>query len=75
MEENNIDDTIYLSYFGKGSPNYYGINYVHMEEHVTKGKIAISMQHIMEENYPYRWLLNVEPTAKIGGSIYYYDIK
>lgn len=75
LDENNISDPVYLSYFGKGSPDYYGINHVPMEENVKQGKIAISIQHIMEENYPYRWLLDVEPTAKIGGSIYYYDIK
>ena len=67
LDENNISDPVYLSYFGKGSPDYYGINHIPMEENVRQGKIVISIQHIMEENYPYRWLLDIEPTAKICG--------
>lgn len=75
LNDNNISDPVYLSYFGKASPDYYEINHLPLEPHIKKGWIAISIQKMLLPEADYNWLLEKEPVAKIGGSIYLYHIQ
>lgn len=89
LVKNNINEKIYLSYFGNADPNYYQINYQQLPNNVhlntIKGYVAVSVQNLKLpldncENYPecantFIWFNSRQPVAEIGNSIYIYNIK
>lgn len=75
LTEHNITEPLYLNYFGKASPEYYQIHYLPLNSSIKKGLIAISIQNIMSEDKAYAWLLQKKPIAKIGSTIYLYDLQ
>jgi hypothetical protein len=76
LEENNITKPIYLSYFGKASPDYYGISYFPLpDNNLPNGYVAISIQHIESTDAKYQFLLDYKPEAIIGKTIYLYRIQ
>jgi len=79
MEKNKIKK-IKLSYFGNTKPEYYNIEYEELSSGPTTGFIAVSANHLqgigLEGGYErYLWLKKYKPIAKIGYSIFVYDIK
>lgn len=85
LKKNNINEPIYLSYFGTASPEYYGINFKNLPYSCSQnisGYIAISVNNLILpfgnfQNFPYdvngfKWLLNDQPIKRIGHSIYIY---
>ncbi|MFH1995422.1 MAG: hypothetical protein ABIJ27_00310, partial [Candidatus Omnitrophota bacterium] len=78
LDKNNIDE-VALGYFGTARPEYYGIKYKKMAPFTpVRGWVAISATllqgaHITAKD-PYAWLRQYEPVAKIGYSIFVYDI-
>ena len=77
QEKNNLPE-IKLAYFGTADPDYYKINYQKLEPfQPTSGWIAISatyLQGIHTAREGYSWLKRFEPVAKIGYSIFLYNI-
>lgn len=77
LKRNSIKK-IKLSLFGI-DPKYYNIEYEDLPSEPTKGLIAISVNHLqgvfMFEYHDYSWLKKYKPVAKIGYSIFIYDIK
>jgi hypothetical protein len=83
-------EMIYLSYFGSVPPAYYGIYYQpapapwewqHPAEVLPHGRrevLAISVTNLQGVSFPeqdlYRWLYSRTPIAKIGYSIFVYDL-
>ncbi len=81
MDKHGLDN-IYLHYFGTAYPSAYGIDFESPpdNEAIAKdpaftGTIAISVSALYSESKEYYWLLDHEITAKIGYSIWIYDIK
>ncbi|HWP58720.1 MAG TPA: glycosyltransferase family 39 protein [Candidatus Acidoferrales bacterium] len=87
MDENRIQK-IYLSYFGTASPCYYGSRWIALPGSeancsgqaatATSDYIAISATHLQSVYLPFRsyeWLKRYEPMARIGYSIFVYDIR
>lgn len=85
MDEKNINK-IYLSYFGKGSPEYYGINYEPLYPNMEgkiQGLVAISATNLQGaskvvngKHVPeFSWLKKYPLVDKIGYSIFIYDVK
>jgi len=85
LKENNINEPIYLSYFGTASPKYYGINFKNLPYNRSQnisGYVVISVNNLILpfgnfQNFPYdvnvfKWLLNEQPITRIGHSIYIY---
>jgi hypothetical protein len=74
MRENGIE-TVFLDYFGRGSPRYYGVR---TQRRFEGGYIAVSATHLAgvyrEEKTRYDFLQEVEPVAVIGNSILVYDV-
>ena len=79
MDEKGLKK-IYFHYFGTAYPDTYGI--VHesppTNDQLTpdfKGVIAISVSGLFSKAEEYSWLLDYKPVARIGYSIWIYDIK
>lgn len=74
MKENGVE-TIFLDYFGRASPRYYGIR---TQRRFEGGYIAVSATHLAgvyrEEKTRYDFLKGVEPVVVIGNSIFVYDV-
>lgn len=76
LDENNIKEPIYLSYFGKASPDYYGINYLPLPENqMPESYIAMSIQYIESTDAKNQYLFDIKPKAVIGKSIYLFHIQ
>ena len=79
MKEHDIDQ-VYLTYFGHESPKYRGINWTDMPWcELTEGYIMISVNFLKGftkgQEFCSSWLYDYnEPIAKIGNSIYVYNI-
>ncbi len=84
MDEHQIDK-VYLSYFGRGSPEYYKINYETLypdSEGKVRGLVAISATNLQGaavfENGNWRplfsWLKKYSLVDKIGYSIFLYHL-
>lgn len=87
MDEHNINK-IYLSYFGKASPEYYGINYEPLlpdMEGKIKGFVAISATNLQGaykefnsksvKEPAFEWLKKYPLVGKVGYSIFIYNIR
>jgi hypothetical protein len=89
LEDHNAPSIIYLSYFGNASPRYWGIRYqsVPPGPEVTSDRVppgtrpelfaisAFHMQGVAADNHDlYRWLYKRTPIAKVGYSIFVFDI-
>ncbi len=74
MRENGVE-TIFLDYFGRGSPRYYGIR---TQRRFEGGYIAVSATRLASvyrgEKARYDFLKGVEPVAVIGNSIFVYNV-
>jgi 4-amino-4-deoxy-L-arabinose transferase-like glycosyltransferase len=83
------DRKLYLCYFGRADPRYYGIRYTNLPGSLAPGAIeqtaqkpcvlAISATRLVgsesaDEPSPYAPLLSRTPMAILGGSIYLYDM-
>ena len=68
------DREICLSYFGSIDPAYYGIKYRALTDAAKTDTcdIAISVNSLYTGDQ-FAWLRNLNPDARIGFSIYYYD--
>ncbi|MFH1456608.1 MAG: glycosyltransferase family 39 protein [Patescibacteria group bacterium] len=76
LEENNINETIKLDYFGQSVPAYYNINYEPYHGETRTGFIVVSKQLIYgDEDNVYGWLKEIKPTAEIGKSMFVYDLR
>lgn len=78
MDKNKVRK-IKLSYFGFVKPEYYGIDYQDLPQVPTEGLVAISATNLQgayfDDHTRYHWLKKYRPKAKIGYSIFVYDIK
>lgn len=78
LVKNNINEKIYLGYFGKDSPEYRKIIYEQMPCYPVKGIVAISVNLLQgldeEQELCSSWLKNHKPIKKIGYSIFVYNI-
>lgn len=78
LVKNNINEWIYLGYFGKDSPEYRQINYEQLPCYPVKGTVAISVNLLQgldeEQELCSSWLRDYEPIDKIGYSIFIYNI-
>ncbi len=88
LEERKIGP-IHFAYFGMVDPRIYGIDFIPLEERPEKGWAAISVSLVRgrpfysfdrdyrpvwrEADY-YGWARRLEPTARIGHSIFLYDL-
>ncbi|MBU0732162.1 glycosyltransferase family 39 protein [Patescibacteria group bacterium] len=76
MEENNIDEPIYMNYFGRAFPEYYGIEEHEWWDGEKKDRlIFISRSYIVAEDSTAKWLLDIEPKDVIAESIEVYDFR
>jgi hypothetical protein len=93
MEENGVEH-VWLSYFGEGRPDYYGIPYIGLDSWPPRlmdaaarpfypldpapGIYAISatnLQGVHFDNHDrFWWFRRQTPTAKIGYSIFIYEV-
>jgi len=77
LAEKNVEE-ISLAYFGTADPEYYGIRYAPLVPfRLTEGWIAVSATHLQGVHAPrsgYAWLKKFVPEAKIGYSIFVYNI-
>ena len=84
MEANGIAEVCF-SYFGASDPEYYGIQRRHLPISSEKEAIreldcvaAVSATHLVglyTEPGNYSWLRRREPDARIGYTIYVYDLR
>jgi len=81
MLQNNIDH-VCMSYFGAADLNYYKIDFRYLPDtnnyksvQYIDCVIAISVTSLYSQAREYGWLLDFEPTKKIGYSIYVYDFR
>lgn len=81
MDTNSIDH-VCMSYFGQADLVTYGINYWYIPDNANfQGDrqldcvVAISVTSLYSREREYSWLLSYEPTARIGYSIYVYDLR
>lgn len=88
LDKNDIDH-VYLGYFGTADPCYYGIKPIDLpgppsrcgrgREEIQADYIAISATHLQSvyfaDKKTFSWLLPYEPVARIGYSIFVYDIQ
>ncbi|PIN68903.1 hypothetical protein COV93_07565 [Candidatus Woesearchaeota archaeon CG11_big_fil_rev_8_21_14_0_20_43_8] len=79
LDKNGIEEQIYLGYSGFDNATIHGIDW--QKEHCfpQEGIHAISVNNLMniynEEQPCIDWILDYEPIAKVGYSIWIYDIK
>ncbi len=93
LDENGVDQ-IWLSYFGEGRPEYYGIQYTGLDSWPPRlmnpsarpfyphdpapGIYAISATNLQGVQFAdhdqFDWFRDKEPLAKIGYSIFIYDV-
>lgn len=77
LEERNISP-IHLAYFGKDSPEYRAINYTQLSCKPVSGIVGISVSYFVgfteELRECSRWLDSQTPIARIGYSIFVYNI-
>lgn len=88
MTENGIS-TLKLAYFGHVWPEHYGIEFTPLTGVPESGHIAASVSYVMGQSYAvtytgaeivsvpadqFGWLRQFEPVARIGRSIWLYDI-
>jgi hypothetical protein len=68
--------SICLSYFGSGDPDYYGLNAKPLSFPAAPdcSVAAASVNELYDEDSGIKALLRCEPRARIGGSIYVYDL-
>lgn len=78
LEKNNIDEKIYLGYFGADNATLRGIDHKKVECFPQPGYVAASVNHIMnlymEDPACLGWLDDYEPIDKAGKSIWIYHI-
>lgn len=94
MDENGIEQ-VWLSYFGEGRPEYYGINYIGLDSwpprlmnpyaqpfypfNPAPGLYAISATNLQgvqfEDHNRLAWFRERTPIAKIGYSIFIYEVE
>jgi len=84
MRERGIDK-VYLSYFGVTDPEYYGVHQQRLESvwdggdpAALGGVVAISVTVLRGEygdGRDYGWFRRRKPDAKVGYSIYVYDLR
>lgn len=74
IKKNNIEN-LQLLYFGKASPEYYGITAEPISENYKQGYVAISAQILFDPdlNKNYLWLMHY-PYTKIGTSLFLYKL-
>ena len=93
LDEHDVDQ-VWLSYFGEGRPEYYGINYIGLDSWPPRlmnpearpfyphdpapGMYAISATTLQGVQFAdhdrFAWFRDKEPLAKIGYSIFVYDV-
>ena len=89
--EKNRMEPVYLSYFGNADPCYYRLRFVELpryflppytcpeEPRAPPGFIAISATDLVSTYLryleTYKWLMHKQPVARIGYSIFVYDIR
>ena len=77
LDEQNITEPIKMEYFWSGyiQPEYYGINFVSLEQNNPnqKGWIAIGTSALQVPEF--NWLQNYQPTKIIGNSLYIYYVQ
>jgi hypothetical protein len=94
LDENGVNH-VWLSYFGEGRPEYYGIEYTGLDSWPPRlmdpearpfyphdpapGLYAISATNLQGVHFAdhdrFAWFREREPVAKIGYSIFIYDVK
>jgi len=78
LKDNDIDEKINLAYFGSDIPEYRGIEHKTFMCHPIGGISAVSvtfLQGITEKVAEcYSWIKEYVPVAKIGYSIFIYDL-
>lgn len=81
LEKNNIND-VYMRFLGSLESNYYNLNKKPIPEDKDieqikniNGVVAISVTALYEKDRPYSWLEQLTPDARIGYSIYIYDLR
>ncbi|MGQ0815125.1 MAG: glycosyltransferase family 39 protein [Gemmatimonadota bacterium] len=90
MREHNID-RVYLSYFGSGRPDGYGIDYVPLQSFFPLGASKLSRPNAPEPKYivisatnlrgayfrhdPFARFRQIEPEAVVANSMYVYRIQ
>ncbi|MGA1842621.1 MAG: ArnT family glycosyltransferase [bacterium] len=76
----NKIDSIYLSHFGLVDPQVYGIKYKPLPPYPVKGRIAISVNHLLgispwkKTGESFSWLRELEPDDRAGYSILIYRL-
>jgi len=87
-QEEHALGRVYLAYFGTADPDYYGIEYECMPSYglldcdespiPRSGTLAVSATCLQggctENPIAYHWLLDEDPIAKIGYSIFVYEL-
>lgn len=80
LNSRKIDDPIYVSYFGQGNLEYYGIEQKQWPEKLPEnltdmdGIVAVSISNLLEDKYLKR--LQTEPIlTRVGYSMYLYDLR
>ncbi|PIY97284.1 MAG: hypothetical protein COY66_00095 [Candidatus Kerfeldbacteria bacterium CG_4_10_14_0_8_um_filter_42_10] len=81
LEKNDIAE-VYLGFLGSLDINYYNFNRKAIPKDKDKnqirdfnGVVAISVTVLYEQDRSYAWIERLEPDAKIGYSIYVYDLR
>lgn len=88
LNENKIGQ-IYFAYFGMADPRIYGVNFIPLQEKPDQGWVAISASlvrgrpfysfdrgynPVWRETDYYAWARELKPAAKVGHSIFLYDL-
>lgn len=81
LDSHNVSN-VCVDYFGNTDLHYYGIEYRPLPAVSSLDAarsldcpLAISITKLCWEQDKFRWLKGVEPDARIGGSIYFYDLR
>ncbi len=72
-------DHVYLAYFGGELPEERGIHYTWLPCHPVRGVVAISVTYLqglyLEDPSCYAWLREYTPVARVGHTIWVYDLR
>jgi 4-amino-4-deoxy-L-arabinose transferase-like glycosyltransferase len=67
-----------LSYYGNADPGYYGISYQPVPRQSDLSGVscivAVSVTNLYNPDGPFGWLRAIAPKARIGNTIYVYDL-
>ncbi len=70
---------VYLAYFGGELPEERGIHYTWLPCHPVRGVVAISVTYLqglyLEDPSCYAWLRSYTPVARVGHTIWVYDLR